>query len=141
MEPVEVILAALTAGALTGVTDVAGTAVKDAYKGLISLITNKFGSNKEAKSHLDNYLKDAETWEKPVKKVIQESKIDKDDQILALARDLLMLVESRQEGSENHIEINGNIQGLIQENKGQITMNFNKEPTKRRKTTKKKKGK
>lgn len=138
MEPIEVILAALATGAITGVTNVAGTAVKDAYKELVSLVTKKFGSNKEAKSHLDNYLKDSETWEKPVKKAIQESKIDKDDQVIALARELLKLIKSKQEASENHIEINGNVQGLIQENKGRVTMNFSKPPATKRKTAKKK---
>ena len=138
MEPIEVILAALATGAITGVTNVAGTAVKDAYKELVSLVTKKFGSNKEAKSQLDNYLKDSKTWEKPVKKAIQESKIDKDDQVIALARELLKLIKSKQEASENHIEINGNVQGLIQENKGRVTMNFSKPPATKRKTAKKK---
>jgi hypothetical protein len=138
MEPIEVILAALAAGAITGATDVAGTAIKDAYKALVSLITKKFGSNKEAKSHLDNYLKDTETWEKPAKKALQESKIDKDDQAVALARELLKLVKSKQEASEHHIEINGNIQGLIQENKGQVIMEFGKPQASKRKAPKKK---
>lgn len=138
MEPIEVILSALAAGAITGATDVAGSAIKDAYKALVNLVTKKFGSNKEAKSHLDNYLKDSETWEKPVKKAIQESKIDKDDQVIKLARELLKLVKSNQVSSENHIEINGNVQGLIQENKGKITMNFGKPPAITRKSTKKK---
>ncbi len=138
MEPIEVILAALATGAITGVTDAAGTAIKDAYKALVSLVTKKFGSNKEAKSHLDNYLKDSETWEKPVKKAIQESKIDKDDQVIKLARELLKLVKSNQASSENHIEISGDVQGLIQENKGRVTMNFNKPPATKRKAPKKK---
>lgn len=138
MEPVEVILTALTAGAAAGVTEITGAAVKDAYKALVSLVTKKFGSNKEAKSHLDNYLKDSETWEKPVKKAIQESKIDKDDQVIALARELLKLVKSKQQASKNHIEINGNVQGLIQEIKGRVTMNFNKPPATKRKAPKKK---
>ena len=138
MEPIEVILAALAAGALSGVTEVAGSAVKDAYKALVNLVAKKFGNNKEAKSHLDNYLKDTETWEKPVKKAIQESKIDKDDQVIKLARELLKLVKSRQEASENHIEINGNVQGLIQDNKGQVIFEFGKPQTSRRKASKKK---
>lgn len=138
MEPIEVILTALAAGALSGATEIAGSAIKDAYKALVSLVTKKFGSNKEAKSHLDNYLKDSETWEKPVKKAIQESNIDKDDQVIALARELLKLIKSKQEASENHIEINGNVQGLIQENKGRVTMNFNKPPAIKRKAPKKK---
>lgn len=138
MSTIEIILSALTAGAIAGTTDVAGAAIKDAYKALVSLITIKIGSNKEAKSHLDKYLKDPETWKKPVKKAIQESKIDKDDQVLKLARELLKLVKSNQASSENHIEINGNVQGLIQENKGRVTMNFNKPPATKRKAPKKK---
>lgn len=138
MEPIEVILSALAAGAITGATDVAGTAIKDAYKALVSLVTKKFGSNKEAKSHLDNYLKDSETWEKPVKKAIQENKIDKDDQVIKLARELSKLVKSNQASLENYVEINGNVQGLIQENKGRVTMNFNKPPATKRKAPKKK---
>lgn len=138
MGTIEVILAALTAGAIAGTTDVAGAAVKDTYKALVSLVTKKIGSNKEAKSHLDKYLKDSETWEKSVKKAIQESKIDKDDQVIKLARELLELVKSNQASSENYVEINGNVQGLIQENKGKITMNFSKPPAITRKSTKKK---
>lgn len=138
MSTIEVILSALTAGAIAGTTDVAGAAVKDTYKALVSLVTKKFGSNKEAKSHLDNYLKDSKTWGKPVKKAIQESKIDKDDEVIKLARELLKIVKSKQEASENHIEINGNVQGLIQENKGRVTLNFNKPPATKRKAPKKK---
>jgi hypothetical protein len=42
MDPISLIIAALGAGALAGAKDTAGTAVKDAYQGLKTLIKKKF---------------------------------------------------------------------------------------------------
>jgi len=42
------IVAALSAGAITGATDTAKKAIADAYEGLKSLVTKKFGGDSEA---------------------------------------------------------------------------------------------
>ena len=48
MEPISLIIAALSAGAIAAAKDTAGTAVKDAYQGLKTLIKNKFAEQGKA---------------------------------------------------------------------------------------------
>lgn len=141
MQPVELILSALTAGALAGLTDVAGSAVKDTYKALVKLVSQKLGSAPAGKSSLNGYLKDPETWEKPVKKAIQERKIDEDAKVLSLAKELLAAINSQIELSKYHVEITGDVQGFVQGNNARVTMNFNKPVPEPNSKQNKKKGK
>ena len=53
MDPISLIIAALAAGAIAGVKDTAGQAVKDAYAGLKALVHRRFAGNRDAEAALD----------------------------------------------------------------------------------------
>jgi len=49
------IIAALSAGAASGITDAAKKAISDGYAGIKTLITKKFGSNSKAAEAVDKF--------------------------------------------------------------------------------------
>jgi len=85
MDPVTLILNALVAGAAT----VAGETVSDAYKGLKSLIQKKLAGKPVAEAMLEEHEKDPETYAGPLKKNLVEAGVDKDEEILKAAQELL----------------------------------------------------
>ncbi|WP_017653927.1 hypothetical protein [Fortiea contorta] len=93
MEPISVILAALGAGAIAATKETAGTAVKDAYQGLKSLIKQKFADQgKEDDSNIvDKHEKklDSEAVKALLKEELISLGVDKDAEIIKLAQELL----------------------------------------------------
>lgn len=89
MEPVSMIIAALGAGAIAATKDTAGTAVKDAYQGLKTLIKKKFESEPKAQMVLEEHETDPETYEAPLKKKLVEAGVDQDAEIIKAAQELL----------------------------------------------------
>ncbi len=87
MEPVSLILTALA----TGAAKAAGDAAPDAYKALRELIKRKFASKPQAEMVLEEHEKDPETYEVPLKKKLIEADVDKDEEILKKAQELLKL--------------------------------------------------
>lgn len=85
MEPVTLILSALA----TGAAKAAGDAAPDAYKALRELIKRKFASKPQAEMVLEEHEKDPETYEVPLKKKLIEADIDKDEEIIKKAQELL----------------------------------------------------
>ena len=95
IDPVSLIIAALVAGASASAKDVAGMAVKDAYSTLKDLIKRKFVDSKKAEETLANHEEDPDTYEKPMKKVLQQSGADQDQQIIQAAEQLLQQAGSQ----------------------------------------------
>jgi len=126
MDPLTIILSALAAGAAAGVTEVAGSAIKDSYNALVNLISSKLKNDLKANSSLDGYLSDPETWEKPMKKTLQDAKIDADEEVLFIARQLLEILSLQSGSSKYNVEIKGEVQGFVQGDDAKVTMNFNK---------------
>ncbi|WP_373529537.1 hypothetical protein [Nostoc sp.] len=89
MEPISLIIAALGAGAIAAAKDTAGTAVKDAYQGLKTLIKKKFESEPKAQMVLEEHETDPETYEAPLKKKLAEAGVDQDAEIIKAAQELL----------------------------------------------------
>ncbi|OYE04065.1 hypothetical protein [Nostoc sp. 'Peltigera membranacea cyanobiont' 232] len=89
MEPISLIIAALGAGAIAATKDTAGTAVKDAYQGLKTLIKKKFESEPKAQMVLEEHETDPETYEAALKKKLAEAGVDRDAEIIKAAQELL----------------------------------------------------
>lgn len=89
MEPVTLIVAALAAGAQAALQDTAGTAIKDAYEGLKSLIVRKFGKQPV----LDSLEQKPESKLKQASAEEDLAAAAKDEQVLASALELLRTVE------------------------------------------------
>jgi hypothetical protein len=85
MDPLTLISAAL----LAGTAKAAGDAVPDAYKGLKAMIQKKFAGKPVAQAILDEHEKDPETYGAPLKKNLVEAGVDKDEEILKAAQELL----------------------------------------------------
>src|SRR5690348_12359751 len=85
MDPITLVLTALTAGAAAGSKSVAS----DAYKGLILLIQRKFAGKPSAELALVEYENDPTVWEAPLKKVLEQSHVDEDEKIIEAAQKLI----------------------------------------------------
>ncbi len=100
MDPISLVMAALAAGAIAATKETAGTAVKDAYQGLKGLIKKKFAGEPKAEMVLEEHATDPETYEAPLKKKLAEAGIDRDEEIINVAQDLLSQVKEQPGGQE-----------------------------------------
>ena len=95
MESITLIVTALAAGAAAGTKATASEAVKDAYKGLVELIKKKFQGKTTAEMVLAEHEKKPDDWEKPLKTKLIEAGVDKDEEIINLAKKLMEIVSSK----------------------------------------------
>ena len=129
MEPMTLILTALAQGAATVAEKTAGQAIKDGYAGLKSLIKRKLGNAPEKVTALEQHESAPEVWEKPLEHALGTSEVDKDSEILELARKLLGEInpEAAAAGTYNvNITNGGKVEGFIQHASGDVTFNFGK---------------
>jgi hypothetical protein len=125
MDPISLILSALVAGA----TQTAGGVAQDAYNGLKALIKRKFESQGKSDSVtiLDKYEERPEKTKPLLEDELIEAEADKDEEIIKLAQNLLEQLNP-QEAAEGRFNVQisgGKVQGLTQQNTGNITQNFN----------------
>ncbi|WP_207922467.1 hypothetical protein [Micromonospora sp. KC606] len=92
MSAVEVIMVALAAGAGAGVKDTASAAVRDAYGGLKVLLKRRISDDGAAQA-LDADETDPGVWQTRLGGLLTEVGADRDEQVLAVARRLLELVD------------------------------------------------
>jgi hypothetical protein len=85
----EIIIAALIAGATAAAKDTAGQAVKDAYKGLKDLMKEKFKGDLFGQAMVDAKPEDIKKAEVLLKDKIIEAGIDKDDKIIEKAQQIM----------------------------------------------------
>jgi hypothetical protein len=127
MEPITLILTALSAGVSAAVKDTAGQAVRDAYAGLKSLIKRKLGGKAAAESALEQHEQAPEEWEKPLEHQLADAGVDQDEEIVRAAQRLLALAdpEGARAGKFN-VTITGG-KGVVVGDQAQVTMTFEDE--------------
>ncbi len=127
MDPIELLLAALTAGAAAAIKGTASQAVKDAYGGLKALIQQHFVGKPQAELALAEYEKDADTWKKPLQKSLAEAGVDQNGTVLTQAQQVLKLVQPQQvaQGKFN-IQISES-KGIVIGDQAQVKQHFGKE--------------
>ena len=89
MDPLSLIVAALTAGAAAAAKDTAGAAIKDGYQELKTLLQRKLAGNQAATVVLEEHAKDPDTFDAPLRKKLAEAAIDQDPEIRQAAQMLL----------------------------------------------------
>lgn len=103
MEPINLIVTALASGAAAGAKATTNEAVKDAYKGLVSLVKKRFQGKSTAEMVLVEHKKEPKTWEAPLKSQLKEVDANKDEEIINAAKKLMELVnpEGSADGTYN----------------------------------------
>jgi hypothetical protein len=94
MDPMSLILAALTAGATAAFKDTAGEVIKDGYVALKTAIKTAWSApDNTADVLLAEYESEPEISQKLIEKKFQDQGLDKNDDIIALADALLKQVD------------------------------------------------
>jgi hypothetical protein len=98
MDPVTLIVAALAGGAATGLGESTGQAVKDAYQGLRAAVAARFAGHAAAERALQAHAADPDTQGQPLAGQLRETGADQDPRIVALAQELVRLLNANTEG-------------------------------------------
>jgi hypothetical protein len=93
LDPVTLIMGALAAGAVAGVSETATTAVKDAYNGLKKLVARRLAGRPTAEVALAEHEQDPETWKAPLGKALTEADVATDLHVIEAAERLMALVD------------------------------------------------
>jgi len=123
VDPVTLILAALAAGAATGVGDAATQSIKDGYAALKALIRRRFAGNNRAEAALSDHEADPETYEKPLAKQLKETGADQDGEVLAAAEAVVKAAEQAGVKTKYHVTVTGGKVGIIGDHGHINTMN------------------
>ncbi|MET8232102.1 hypothetical protein ABZS77_15670 [Micromonospora sp. NPDC005298] len=95
MDGVELLLAALTAGATAGVTDATSGLVRDAATNLRALVRQRLtGDGREALRSLEAAPTESGVWQVRLADDLVRAGVDRDEQVLSLARDVLARAEA-----------------------------------------------
>jgi hypothetical protein len=100
----DAIVAALSAGAVTGAKDVARKAIADSYDWLKSLIKKKYGSESEASAAIDKLeaRPDSEGRQKTLGEELGLAHASDDPELTSAAQALLELVRALPQGEKTH---------------------------------------
>jgi hypothetical protein len=93
MDPVALVLNALSSGAAQGVAESATDAVVAAYGRLKRLIADKLAGSKAAEVALAEHANDPETWRAPLAKALADSGASADRSVIAAAQLLMALLD------------------------------------------------
>jgi hypothetical protein len=122
MDPLTLIISALTAGVAAATQTVVGDAIKEAYVGLKGLLQQKFAGKQSAEIALDEHETDPTTWETPLKKALTQAQADQDEAIIKAAQRVMSLVP--QQAAIGNVQITGNVGTFIYGEKNKTTQNF-----------------
>jgi len=129
VDPISVILAALTAGAAAAAKETVGSAIKDAYAGLKSLIKEKLTGKALAGMAVDTHAAEPVPAEAILRPAFKEVAIDRENALLAAAEKLLAMADGDGSVRQRYVlQVAGNVQGVVQGDHANVTMNFGGDP-------------
>ncbi len=124
MDPISSIMAALTAGAVVGVRDTAGAAIKDGYGGLKALIRRRFGGNREARAELDLAERQPAVATGELARHLQAIGAETEEELIMAAQAVLRLVDpAGAQTGKYDVHINGG-KGIVVGDQATVTMTF-----------------
>jgi hypothetical protein len=125
MDPLSIIVTALSVGAATGAKETVSEAIKDSYHGLKSLVKRKLANKPEAEMVLAKHEEKPEVWEAPLKQALIEVGAERDGEIIEASRNLLTLINPQQAATGKYnVQITGDVQGFVQGDNAQVKMSF-----------------
>ena len=93
MDPITLIVAALTAGAASGITDSASSAVKDAYASLKALVKKRFAGRPDAELVLAEHENAPQPYLAQLTAELGKAGADRDPELVAAAQALMSLID------------------------------------------------
>jgi RIP homotypic interaction motif len=112
VDPITLIVTALVAGAAAGATDVAGSAVRDAYAAFKGLLQRRLARRPAGEVVLEQHEQQPDVYEGPLKHELAESGADRDTELLEAARQLLELADPQGTASGKYAVKIGTAQGV-----------------------------
>lgn len=124
MDPVSLIIAAITAGAAAALKDTASAAIKDAYSGLRLLVKRRLGGGATADAEVEGVERQPRPDASPLKAQLEAAGAADDAELLRAARALLEKVdpEGTRAGKYN-VTVTGG-KGVVVGDNATVTMNF-----------------
>ena len=124
MDPISLIIAAITAGAAAALKDTAGAAIKDTYSGLRLLVKRRLGGGPAAEAKVEVVERQPGSDAGPLKAQLEAAGAADDTELLRAARALLERVdpEGARAGKYN-VTVTGG-KGVIVGDHATVTMNF-----------------
>jgi len=126
---IEAIVAALSAGAVSGATDVAKKAIVDGYLGMKSLITKKFGGDSTAATAIKmlEVKPDSGDIRQILGKELESVNASSDPELTKAAQDLLELVRALPQG-EKHTQFAVGSHNIQTGRNSTVTIAYNTPP-------------
>jgi hypothetical protein len=130
MDPVTLIVAALTAGAAAGVGDTAAAVVKDSYQGLKDLVSARFSGKESAEVALAEHEADPQTWQAPLTKELLQTGADTDPSVIEAAQQLMALLDKAgSSGGKYAIDLRGAQGAQVGDHNRQLNQFSHRPPT------------
>ena len=124
MDPAGMIVAALTAGAVSALQDTASQTVKDAYAGLRDLLVKKLQDDPKAKAVLRKHSKEPKANSRLLVDALRKNGASEDKKIRLAAKRLATIIENQSEEGKYSVEFHGDVRGIVQGDNAKVTMNF-----------------
>ena len=131
MDPISLIVTALTAGAAMASKDVAGAAIADAYAGLKTLIQKHFENKLTGQVALAESEHKPEIWREPLADALKETQAGQDDGILQAAKRLLELAHPNETKAGKYNITIGSATGTIIGDHATVQQNFGETSTRK----------
>ena len=130
MDPITTaIVAALSAGAISGLTETSKTAITDAYARLKTLLTKKFGGESEVVHAVSEVeaKPDSAGRQATLQEEVAAAKADQDQEVLHAVQALLQLLQASAEGGQHVQRATGNY--IAQADRGSsASVNIGRQP-------------
>jgi hypothetical protein len=128
MDPVALIVTALTAGAASALQDEASVAVKDAYARLKALVKKRFAGRPKGELVLAEHEAAPLTWEAPLAAELSASGAEGDADLVAAAQAVMSLVDGAGARSGKYVVTVRDSQGVQVGNHNTQTNTFGPRP-------------